>query len=432
MKKIIPIIIIIALVMACCQRKRALSYKQETDQLVISSSDTNEVKALEVWNALESKFKEGKSMAEKDSILMEMFHTKFYWEYSRYLEPKFDSIIWGFLQDERTFYYPFRNESPKWFVYTSEDEKVKMYSYEQNGGTAMFGRTIIQYIDNLGHLRVKELTYEPPEHGSFISPIFKTIKKTKLGYTLYGGTTVSSQEYYKASELLADTFFVGGLKNDITEGSFTVVYRQPVNGYKVKAIARFAVSDFNFISADLIFTKNGKSFKLHTQCFGDTVFCKGGVDYESENLKLFKKYRNRTIEANYHMYNKEDYLMPMYTPFFFMDLDFDGIKELVIVHQSMAVRYHDGYDVYRIVEGRPVLIDYPPYNDWRKACGFGMTDYPEFDFKKKTISCSYPEGELTWTGRNVYGVSKMQKDTVIVNGKKHYFNHMELIKEEKY
>ena len=91
MKKSIAIITSLCLVMVCCQRQKTVPAKQETDQQVISSPDTNEVKALEVWNVLESKFNEGKSMAEKDSILMEMFHTKLYWEYSRYLEPKFDS-----------------------------------------------------------------------------------------------------------------------------------------------------------------------------------------------------------------------------------------------------------------------------------------------------------------------------------------------------
>lgn len=220
--------------------------------------------------------------------------------------------------------------------------------------------------------------------------------------------------------------------SDIINDSFVVAYNQPVNGYKVKAVANLSVSDDDIISADLTFSKNGKSFTLHTQCFGDTVFCKGRLDYEFENPELFKKYRNKTIKADYNRYKEDDHLMPMYTPFFFMDLDFDGIEELVIVHHSMAVRYHDGYDVYRIVEGRPVLIDYPPYNDWREACGFGMTDYAEFDFKKQTISCPYPEGELTWEGRIVYGVSKKQKDTVIVNGRKHYFNHMEIIEEIKY
>lgn len=214
--------------------------------------------------------------------------------------------------------------------------------------------------------------------------------------------------------------------------SFIVTYRQFVNGYKVKAIAKFAVSDVDIISADLTFTKGAHSFRLHTQCFGDTAFCKGRIDYKFENPKLFRKYKNKTIEADYHLHRVKGCQMPMYTPFFFMDLDFDGIEELVIVHHSMGVRYHDGYDVYRIVEGRPVLINYPPYNDNVDDWGFGMTDYPEFDFKKKTIICPYPEGELHRTGCSIYGVSKKQKDTIIVNGRKHFFNHIELIKEIKY
>ena len=227
--------------------------------------------------------------------------------------------------------------------------------------------------------------------------------------------------------------FADSLKVDrYSKDSILVVYRQPVNGYKVKAIAKLAVSDVDIISADFTFTKGGQSFKLHTQCFGDTAFCKGRLDFQFENPKLFKKYKNKTIKANYHYYKDEDQLMPMYTPFFFMDLDFDGKEELVIVHKSMAVRYHDGYDVYRIVEGRPVLIDYPPYNDNKDYWGFGMTDYPEFDYKKKTISCPYPEGELKWAGRTVYGISKKHKDTVVVYGKKHLFNHMEVIKEIKF
>ena len=226
--------------------------------------------------------------------------------------------------------------------------------------------------------------------------------------------------------------YVEGRFDSLCHDSFTIIYRQSIKGYKVKAVAKLDVTDFEVISADFTFTKGGQSFTLHTQCLGDTMFCKGRMDLKDENPKLFRKYKYKKIEADYHLHRVNGCQMPMYTPFFFMDLDFDGIKELVIVHHSMAVRYHDGYDVYRIVEGCPKLIDYPPYNDWRDDCGFGMTDYPEFDFKKKTISCPYPEGELTWIGRNVYGVSKKQKDTVIVNGKKHYFNHMELIKEEKF
>ncbi|MBQ6032777.1 MAG: hypothetical protein IJL29_07160 [Prevotella sp.] len=214
--------------------------------------------------------------------------------------------------------------------------------------------------------------------------------------------------------------------------SFIIAYRQPVNGYRVKAVARLAPSDVDIISADLSFTKNGKSFTLHTQSFGDTVYNKGRLDYNEENPEIFSQFRFRTVQADYYEYKEKGRLMPMYTPFFFIDLDFDGVKELVIVHYSMGVRYHDGYDIYRIVEGEPVLINYPPYNENDADWGFGMTDYPEFDFKKKTITCPYPEGEMKYEGCIIFGISKKQKDIVTVNGRKHYFNHMEVIKEIKY
>ena len=222
--------------------------------------------------------------------------------------------------------------------------------------------------------------------------------------------------------------------NVMSTDSFTVVYRQPVKGYKVRAVAKLATSDVDIISVDLTFTKGDQSFILHSQCLGDTLFCKGRLDFQFENPELFKKYRNKKVEVDYHVFREEGELMPRYTPFFFMDLDFDNVEELVIVHQSMAVRYHDGYDVYRIVEGMPFFMDYPPYNDNSKDWGFGMTDYPEFDYKKKTITCPYPEGPggLPYLGQIIYGVSKKQKDTVVVNGKKHLFNHIEKIKEIKF
>lgn len=213
--------------------------------------------------------------------------------------------------------------------------------------------------------------------------------------------------------------------------SFIVDYRQLVNGYQVKAVVKPASSDVMIMQADIAFVKDGKSFTLHTSCFGDTLFCKGRLDYEFDNPKLFHKNKHKIIEADYHVYKEEDHMMPFYTPFFFMDLDFDGVEELVIVHHSMAVRFHDGYDVYRIVDGEPMLIDYAPYKTYED---FGMTDYPEFDYKNKIITCPFPEGPggLGYEGQVIYGVSKKQKDTVVVNGKKHLFNHMEVIEEIKF
>ena len=227
------------------------------------------------------------------------------------------------------------------------------------------------------------------------------------------------------SEIIDDDF------SDIINDSFTVIYNQPVNGYNVTAIIKLGFDDFwDILSADLTFSKEGETFTLHTRCFGDSAFSKGKLVFGDG--KVLRKNKNKIFNVNYYDYRHLKEEMPIYTPFFFKDMDFDGIEELVIVHHTLGVRNHNGYDVYRIVEGVPVFIDYSPYNDNYRSWRFGMTDYPEFDYKKKTISCPYPEGELTWVGRTIYGVSKKQKDTVIVNGRKHYFNHMEVIKEIKF
>lgn len=214
--------------------------------------------------------------------------------------------------------------------------------------------------------------------------------------------------------------------NSNGDDSFTVVYRQPVNDYKVKALLKRSLYDTN--CADITFVKNGKSFTLSTTSFGDSLFNKGGWGMDGTNEGIIKKYHNQTIYANYHA-TKVDWKYELdETPFFFKDMDFDGEDELVIVHYRVAVRNHDGYDVYRIVDEDPVLIEYPPFktND-----DFGMTDYPEFDYKNKTITCPYPEGPggLGYEGQVIFGISKKQKDTVVVNGRKHLFNHIEMIKD---
>ena len=269
---------------------------------------------------------------------------------------------------------------------------------------------------------------DPKSRRAYLTTIREYFARVKMFIDLL---TTDSESITTASESIKS---IDDSVNMMSTDSFNVVYRQPVKGYKVRAVTKLATSDVDIISADLTITKGNQSFTLHSQCLGDTMFCKGRLDFQFENPELFKKYRNKKVEVDYHVFREEGELMPRYTPFFFMDLDFDNVEELVIVHKSMAVRYHDGYDVYRIVDGKPVLINYPPYNDNKEDWGFGMTDYPEFDYKKKTISCPYPEGPggLGYEGRIIYGVSKKQKDTVVVNGREHFFNHIERIREIKY
>lgn len=236
--------------------------------------------------------------------------------------------------------------------------------------------------------------------------------------------------------LKLDSIYYVDIKRDLSKkrvdeftDSITVVYRQKVHGYSVKAVLKINDgAESTVLSADIYFSKNKHLFCLHSTCFGDTLFCKGRLETDN-NFKIYKENRHKTITVDYKE-DVENCPLQLWSPFFFKDLDFDGKDELGIVHNSMAVRYHNGYDVYRIVENTPFLINYPPYNQDRSYWGFGMTDYPQFDFKRKIITCPYPEGELTREGCKIYGLSKRKKDIIRVNGHKYYFNHITLIKAE--
>lgn len=153
------------------------------------------------------------------------------------------------------------------------------------------------------------------------------------------------------------------------------------------------------------------------------MFNEGRYDPESRNRQIFETYHGKTLSVDLKIGRIGGVFMPQYAPFFFQDLDFDDKPELVIVNLGMGVRYHNTYDVYHIVGNTPVLMDYAPYHN--------MTDYPEFDFKHKTILCPYPEGELNSDGKVIYGVSK-KKYKMIVHGKAYYFNKIIKIKDIKY
>lgn len=404
MKKIIiPIILLVVLTMSVstdsCSSASEKKNSSETVNKRTNIIDTESIKANNAWRILRKEFdKPSNTMKQYELKLTEMCDLKNYYDYCYYLQPKFNSLLKTFLHDERTFYYNFKSRPPEWYVSTSQDNKVRMYSFDNDGGTARWGKTFIQYVDSLGDVQVKELNYLVSANDVLIPPIFKRISKTRKGYTLYGGI-FAGDRYYSAVVLLEDTFFTYGIKTDLMDDKISIIYKNPINGYKVRTKLKGNNDDIFVISANLSFTKNGKTYTLHTTCFGDTLFCKRRLDYDKETPQLFKKNHNETIYANYHENRKHGDVFPIYSPFFFQDMDFDGIPKLVIVHHSMGVRFHNGLDVYHIVDGTPVRVDYTPFNKCRANCGFAMTDYPQLDYKHKTITCPYQEGELERTGQ---------------------------------
>ena len=78
-------------------------------------------------------------------------------------------------------------------------------------------------------------------------------------------------------------------------------------------------------------------------------------------------------------------------PFAFGDMNFDGIKELVIANRRQGQRYHDAYEVYLIQEIEDTsyfnimdLTDTLPYSN--------IDATTEFDSDNKTIQLYYSGG----------------------------------------
>ena len=214
----ILIAIIAALTLVSCTRQNIVSNSKKSDSEPLAEDtvwnedegerelDSIKTEAYKQWDQLESKFNKA-SLEKKDSLLKELFMLKLGYEYEDYLEPKFDSLIWAFLHDERTFNIHFTSERPKWNIKKSNDGKVKMYSYEQFGGTAKSGRTILQYYDKRGKFKVREIKEKNDDGGIFLQPIYEYIKRSRHGYCLYGGTEVNNQDYYECTKHVPDSWF---------------------------------------------------------------------------------------------------------------------------------------------------------------------------------------------------------------------------------
>lgn len=98
-KNIYLIAVFCLMVMSCHHSKQESAY-----------TDPKEKEAMEKWAELEDSFNNA-SISDKDELLMEMLRLKMQWNYKRYLEPLYDSLIWSFFQDERTFYLEYKKKA---------------------------------------------------------------------------------------------------------------------------------------------------------------------------------------------------------------------------------------------------------------------------------------------------------------------------------
>ena len=134
-----------------------------------------------------------------------------------------------------------------------------------------------------------------------------------------------------------------------------------------------ATINFKLVDSDIKFTIKTDFFNIGNRMFS---FPKYRMDAETIANKDIIKMKFSDI-AN--------------PPFSFGDMNFDGIKELVIAHRRQGQRHYDAYDVYLIQELEDSsyfnildLTDVLPYSE--------IDETTEFDWDKKTIELYYSGG----------------------------------------
>jgi len=151
-------------------------------------------------------------------------------------------------------------------------------------------------------------------------------------------------------------------------------YNQIVNGYEVTARwlpFEYIECETGYLIMNFRNTTNGQSFQyIETEKYNS---------FDTDNITFsdgFKGYYNGDVFHFDYLLSESDKGLGYYSPFQFLDVDFDGEKELLINGWCQS-RGGNIYEVYKIKGNTIQLMDYPPFK--------GIQNSAEFDFKKKKI-----------------------------------------------
>jgi len=155
-------------------------------------------------------------------------------------------------------------------------------------------------------------------------------------------------------------------------------YNQIVNGYEVTArwLPFEPICETGYLVMNFRNITNGKSFQyFETEKYNS---------FDTDNITFsdgFKGYHNGDVFHFDYSFPKSYYSgrnnpIEYHAPFQFLDVDFDGEKELLIGDYSKS-QGGNIYEVYKVKGNSIQLMDYPPFKDIQNSA--------EFDFKNKRI-----------------------------------------------
>ncbi|MCH5218071.1 MAG: hypothetical protein J1F07_05920 [Muribaculaceae bacterium] len=165
-----------------------------------------------------------------------------------------------------------------------------------------------------------------------------------------------------------------------------IQYSEPIEGYDIKVKVSLDTVHSRPYRAFIDFSKGGKAI---SQIFHPDFFLPDEKLSEYEN--------NSIITANYKTPIVNDTGVVRldtfrYVPFFFLDVDFDGMKELLINHFGMGQRGEAAFEVINLEDN-----NYYGNLDYREKPFLSLDSLTEIDFDNKTITkISIISGGCEW------------------------------------
>ena len=138
-----------------------------------------------------------------------------------------------------------------------------------------------------------------------------------------------------------------------------IQYNQPVEGYTVTGVC-FPLAGYDrgrehelVGKAILHFESEDNHFDIYNEYFSDST-----LYYVNE-----QPFADRQVLHLDYLPKKADEYLGYNTPFFFQDVDFDGIKELLLNNWRCGIRHSNHYEVYKIEDRKARLLTAPPFDE---------------------------------------------------------------------
>lgn len=136
-------------------------------------------------------------------------------------------------------------------------------------------------------------------------------------------------------------------------------YNQPVEGYTVTGVC-FPLAGYDrdrehelVGKAILHFESEDNHFDIYNEYFSDST-----LYYVNEQSFV----DGQVLHLDY-LPKKADEYLGYNTPFFFQDVDFDGMKELLVNNWRCGIRHSNHYEVYKIEDRKARLLTAPPFDE---------------------------------------------------------------------